>query len=53
MKTEIVKHIKEFAFRVLKGGENVTPQETAILPEILKMLGKIRYVLFNSRAYSS
>ncbi len=35
MKEEIVKAMEEFALRVLAGGENVTAQETAILPEIL------------------
>lgn len=34
----LIIEMEEFAMRVLKGGENVTPQETAILPEILKML---------------
>ena len=34
----LIIEMEEFAMRVLKGGENVTPQETAILPEILKMI---------------
>lgn len=32
--------MEEFIIRVLKGGENVHPQEIAILPEILKLLAK-------------
>lgn len=36
----IIEEMKNFAIRVLKGGADVTPQETAILPEILKMLEK-------------
>lgn len=36
----IIGEMKNFAIRVLKGGADVTPQETAILPEILKMLKK-------------
>ena len=28
----------QFAVRVLQGGGNVTPQETAVLPQILEML---------------
>ncbi|WP_302626773.1 hypothetical protein [uncultured Eubacterium sp.] len=34
----IVNAMEEFALRVLKGGANVTPQETAILPEILEKI---------------
>lgn len=36
MKEKIIKVMGEFAERVLKG--DATPQETAILPKILKML---------------
>ena len=36
----IIEEMKNFAIRVLKGGADATPQETAILPEILKMLEK-------------
>lgn len=36
----IIEEMKNFAIRVLKGGADVTPQETAILPEILIMLEK-------------
>ncbi len=32
--------MEEFAKRVLKGRENVSPQETAILPKVLKILQK-------------
>lgn len=28
----------QFAARVLQGGGNVTPQETAVLPQILEMI---------------
>lgn len=34
----IIEEMKNFAIRVLKGGADVTPQETAILPEIIKMI---------------
>ena len=34
----LIIEMEEFAMRVLKGRENATPQETAILPEILKMI---------------
>lgn len=34
----LIVEMEKFAMRILKGGEDVTPQETAILPEILKML---------------
>lgn len=37
MKKEIYKAMEEFTTRVLNG-EKATPQETAILPEILKIL---------------
>lgn len=36
----IIEEMRKFAIRVLKGGPDVTPQETAILPEILKLLEK-------------
>lgn len=40
MKKEIISKMEEFAIRVLEGGENVNMQETAILPEVLKILQK-------------
>lgn len=40
MKKEIVSQIEEFVIRVMKGGEKVHPQETAILPKMLKILQK-------------
>ena len=40
MKKEIISEMEEFAKRVLKGRENVSPQETAILPKVLKILQK-------------
>lgn len=40
MEQRIIEEMKDFAIRVLKGGECITSQETAILPEILKMLAK-------------
>lgn len=36
--SELINKMNEFAERVLKGGEHVTPQETAVLPHILEML---------------
>ena len=36
----VVMAMEEYAIRVLKGGENVHPQEIAILPEILKLLAE-------------
>lgn len=35
---ELINKMDQFAERVLQGGENVTPQETAVLPLILEML---------------
>lgn len=35
---ELINKMDQFAERVLQGGENVTPQETAVLPQILEML---------------
>ena len=40
MPVAVVMAMEEFAIRVLKGGENVHPQEIAILPEILKLLAE-------------
>lgn len=41
MKKEVVEEINNFALRVLKGGPEVTMQETAILPEILHILNSL------------
>lgn len=38
MKTEIIEKMEQFAERVLQGDDSVTPQETATLPEVLKIL---------------
>lgn len=38
MKKDVIEEMNNFAIRVLKGQEDVRPQETAILPEILKIL---------------
>lgn len=38
MKKDVIEEMNNFAIRVLKGKEDVQPQETAILPEILKIL---------------
>lgn len=35
---ELIEKMDQFAARVLQGGGNVTPQETAVLPQILEML---------------
>ena len=35
---DVIEEMNNFALRVLKGKEDVHPQETAILPEILKIL---------------
>lgn len=35
---ELIDKMNKFAARVLQGGGNVTPQETAVLPQILEML---------------
>lgn len=35
---ELIEKMDQFAERVLQGGENVTPQETAVLPQVLEML---------------
>ena len=35
---DVIEEMNNFAIRVLKGQEDVRPQETAILPEILKIL---------------
>ena len=40
MKEEIIEKIEKFATRVMQGGENVSVQEVAILPEMLKILQK-------------
>lgn len=34
---ELINKMDQFAERVLQGGGNVTPQETAVLPQILEM----------------
>lgn len=34
----IEEEMEKFVIRVLKGGTDVTPQETAILPEIIKLI---------------
>lgn len=38
VKKDVIEEMNNFAIRVLKGKEDVHPQETAILPEILKIL---------------
>lgn len=38
MKKEIVKAMEDFSIRVLQGRAEVRPQETAILPDVLKIL---------------
>lgn len=38
MKKDVIEEMNNFTIRVLKGKEDVHPQETAILPEILKIL---------------
>lgn len=38
MKKEIISETEKFAIRVLRGGNDVNPQETAILPTILRFL---------------
>lgn len=38
MEKDVIEEMNNFALRVLKGKEDVHPQETAILPEILKIL---------------
>ena len=38
MKKEIVKAMEDFSIRVLQGGVEVSPQETAILPGVLEIL---------------
>lgn len=38
MKREIIEEMEKFASRVLKGGDNVNMQETAILPQVLEIL---------------
>lgn len=38
MKKDVIEEMNNFAIRVLKGKEDVHAQETAILPEILKIL---------------
>lgn len=38
MKKEVIEEMNNFAIRILKGKENVHPQEIAILPEILHIL---------------
>ena len=35
---ELIDKMDQFAERVLQGGGNVTPQETAVLPQVLEML---------------
>ena len=35
---ELIDKMDQFAERVLQGGGNVTPQETAVLPQILEMI---------------
>lgn len=35
---ELINKMEQFAERVLQGGGNVTPQETAVLPQVLEML---------------
>ena len=35
---ELINKMDQFAERVLQGGEDVTPQETAVLPQLLEML---------------
>lgn len=35
---ELINKMDQFAARVLQGDGNVTPQETAVLPQILEML---------------
>lgn len=39
MKKEVIEEMENFSIRVLKG-ENATPQETAVLPEILEILDR-------------
>ena len=38
MKKEVIEELNDFVIRVLKGGEEVHPQETAVLPEVLNIL---------------
>lgn len=35
---ELINKMEQFAERVLQGSGNVTPQETAVLPQVLEML---------------
>lgn len=37
---KVYEKMKEFAMRVMGGGESIHPQEIAILPEILRMLAE-------------
>lgn len=39
-KMDLKQGMQEFALRVLRGGNGVQPQETAILPDILALLLK-------------
>lgn len=42
LKQEIIEEMERFSVKVLKGGESVNMQETAILPKILEILsGKV------------
>ena len=37
-RNELINKMDQFAERVLQGGEEVTPQETAVLPQVLEMI---------------
>lgn len=39
-KMDLKQGMQEFALRVLRGGNDVQPQETAILPQIIALLLK-------------
>lgn len=41
MKKEVIKSIENFVIRVSKGGEAVSPQETAILPDMVELLDRL------------
>lgn len=42
---ELIDKMDQFAERVLQGGGNVTPQEIAVLPQVLEMLLREKLLL--------
>lgn len=41
MKQTVINAMEEFVIRVSMGGENVSPQETEILPDMIELLNSV------------